>query len=119
MAMGGTLMFARVAAVVAASTTAIGWAVVADQLAADGWTKGGGTTWLTVLACVATAGVVLAVPALLAGRHLAAAICLLLVVASPTVFAGYPLNAAVLVFEFIEAGAAWSAHARHPSSGNW
>src|SRR4051812_16850634 len=92
-------------AATAAAVAAVGWAVFADQLANDGWTSGGGTAWLGVFACVASVGVYVVVVALAAGRHLIAALGLLFVAASPTVFA-YPLNIIVLL---MAAGEAWRA----------
>lgn len=71
----------------AAVAVILGWAVFADQLHQDGWTSGGGTLWLLILAVTATAGALIAIVARRADRHWWTAVGLAAAAASPVVFA--------------------------------
>jgi hypothetical protein len=71
----------------AAVAVILGWAVFADQLHQDGWTGGGGTLWLLILAMTATAGALIAIVARQADRHWWTAVGLAAAAASPVVFA--------------------------------
>src|SRR4029078_2834983 len=79
-----------------AVTVLMGWVVAIQQLLEDGGTAGGGTASLLVFALLATFGAAGAARLHQRGHVTASGICLLVVVASPTVFA-YPLNVAVVV----------------------
>ena len=79
-----------------AATVLTGWVVAIQQLLEDGWIAGGGTASLLVFALLATFGAAGAAWLHQRGHLTASGACLLVVAASPTVFA-YPLNVAVIV----------------------
>ena len=79
-----------------AATVLMGWVVAIQQLLEDGWIAGGGTASLLVFALLATSGAAGAARLHQRGHVTASGVCLLVVAASPTVFA-YPLNVAVVV----------------------
>ena len=84
-------------------TVGVGWTVSVRQLLYDGWIPGGGTGWLLAFCVVATLGAVTALFAQTRGNHGWAALALLLVTASPAVFA-YVLNVLVLALAAVELG---------------
>ncbi|MDX6256509.1 MAG: hypothetical protein QOJ11_2843 [Frankiales bacterium] len=84
----------------AALTVLVGWADVVGQLR-SGSGRGDGDGWLLGFAVVATLGLTVLLVAQRHGRHLYAALALVLVAVSPTVFA-YPLNLAILALVVVE-----------------
>lgn len=84
---------------------AVGWAVAVGQLADVGWLSGGGSSWLLVLATVATLGAILLTWSASRRSHLIAAFGWTLIAMSPTVFA-YPLNLLAVVLGAVELGRA-------------
>jgi hypothetical protein len=79
-----------------AATVLMGWVVAIQQLLEDGWIAGGGTASMLVFALLATFGAAGAARLHQRGHSTASGVGLLVVAASPTVFA-YPLNVAVIV----------------------
>jgi len=99
---------------IAAVAVILGWAVFADQLHQDGWTSGGGTLWLLILAVTATAGALIAIVARRADRHWWTALGLAAAAASPVVFAYLP-SLVLIVLAVVEIRLALTRAHRTPS----
>jgi hypothetical protein len=100
-----------------AAAVILGWAVFADQLHQDGWTSGGGTLWLLILAVTATAGALIAIVARRADRHWRTAFGLAAAAASPVVFAYVP-SLVLIVLAIVEVHLALIHAHRTPSPAN-
>jgi hypothetical protein len=96
----------------AALTVLVGWGAVVGQLRTAG-SPADGTAWLVGFAVVATLGLAGLLVAQRNGRHAHAALALVLVALSPTVFA-YPLNLLIVGLVIVELFASSARRARRP-----
>jgi hypothetical protein len=96
----------------AALTVLVGWGAVVGQLRTAG-SPADGTAWLVAFAAVATLGLAGLAGAQRHGWHVQAALALVLVALSPTVFA-YPLNLLIVGLVIVELVASSARRARRP-----